>query len=125
MDIKGNIKILDVFYDYFFRSPSYAEFSKLGGTVIKAHYNDFLLKNHYECERKNQKTFVIIDERGNEIFVGNVYDVSSELELSVSQIYRLHRKGCKSRCGHFVKVKNFEDYLDEIKKILIQEELRQ
>lgn len=113
-----NLRIIDYFFNLNYRSPTKAEFIKLGGNINqinfeydkKKHrygYIRFLTTNGYDKPKMSKSLIVRVIDRSNKmVFEGSVYQVAEEFGVTRNAVINATKKNIKFRYKYTIKIRS-------------------
>lgn len=104
-----NKKIVDEFFEDYYRVPRYDEFIKLGGSFKPRKMYGKMLKSFGYSQSTKTSTVQVYDDRNRLIFEGTVKEVAEEFERDVSVVRRAVKNGSKLCWLYTCKYKKLED----------------
>ena len=111
-----NEKILDAFFDVYFRSPKSAEFIACGGNmhIVMYKYRSwerFLKRNNYSVQNRANTYEVVNVKKGRILMTGGLEDIAEELGISYATARRIYVNKIIYKDAYKIVLKPFDPEL--------------
>lgn len=105
----SNERIIEEFYNIYFRSPKLEELYACGGEYIrKGNYYKLLVSLGYPKVYRAETYEVVRIDNGEVVFIGTMTDIAEEYDGTRSGVRNTYARNQRFRCDYKLRLKPFD-----------------